>query len=173
MAISREKKQKIIEDLEEKIKKQKTIIFVDFNKLDSKSLFDLRKKLKQANCLLKITKKTLLEKVFDKLTEKGFLEKIKEIKTQLALIFGFDDEIIPSKICYQFSKKNENLKILGGIFDKNFLEKEKVIELAQMPSKNELLEKLTWTLKSPISNFVNVLENNIKGLINVLAKVKT
>jgi len=172
MAISKEKKQKIIADLEEKIKKQKTIVFVDFNNLDSKSFFDLRKKLKKAECLLKITKKTLLEKTFDKLSKKNFLEEIKKIKTQLALVFGFDDEITPSKICYQFSKENENLKILGGIFDNHFLEKEKVIELAQLPSKNELLGKLVWTLESPISKFVNVLENNIKGLVIVLSKIK-
>jgi large subunit ribosomal protein L10 len=173
MAISREKKEKIIDDLEEKIKKQKTIVFVDFNNLDSKSLFNLRKKLKKSKCILKITKKTLLEKVFDKLTEKELLEKIKEIKTQLAIVFSFDDEIIPGKICYQFSKENENLKILGGIFDKQFLEKEKVIELAQLPSRDELLGRLVGTMNSPISTFVNVLRNNIKGLIYVLANAKT
>lgn len=173
MAKSRDEKQKIIKDLEKEIKKQKSMVFVDFSNLDSKSLFDLREKLGESNCLLKVTKKTLLEKTFEKLNKKNLSEKIKEIKVQLALVFGFQDEIIPAKICYQFSEENKNLKILGGIFEEEFLGKDKVIELAQLSSKTELLARFVRSLKSPVSGFVNVLEGNIKGLITVLAKVKT
>ena len=67
MAKSRDEKQKIIKDLEKEIKKQKSMVLVDFSNLDSKSLFDLRERLEESNCLLKVTKKTLLEKTFEKL----------------------------------------------------------------------------------------------------------
>ena len=173
MAKSHEEKQKIIEDLEKKIKEQKSMVFVDFSNLDSKSLFDLREKLEKSNCLLQVTKKTLLEKTFEKLGKKNLSEKIEEIKTQLALVFSFEDEIVPAKICYQFSMENENLKILGGIFNEEFLEKEKVIELAQLSSEEELLARFVGSLQSPISKFVNVLEANIKGLICALSAIKS
>ena len=173
MAKSREEKQKIIEDLEKEIKKRKTMIFIDFSNLNSESLFDLRDKLEKSDCLLKVAKKTLLEKTLENIGEKNLADKIKEIKTQLALVFGPSDGITPAKICYQFSKKNEQPKILAGVIDNQFLEKEKIIELAQLPSKEELMGKLAGSLNSPILQFVNVLKNNIKGLLYVLAKVKT
>lgn len=171
MAISREKKSKIIKELEEKIGSQKAMVFFDFRNLNSKSFFDLRKRLKKSNCFLKVVKKTLIEKTFEKLGQKEFSEKIKSLKTQLAAAFGFEDEITASKICYLFSRENNNLKILGGIINKQFWEAEKIIELAQLPSREEILVRLKRILENPIYRFINSLKGNLKGLLMVLKAI--
>lgn len=168
MSISREKKAKIIQELEDQIKKQKIMIFFDFSNLDSKSLFNFRKKTKQTNSFLKIVKKSLLEKSFERLDQKEFVERIKKIKTQLGIVFGIEDEIIPAKLCYLFSQENKNFKILGGICNDSFWLTEKIIELAQLPSRNEILTRLVYTLKNPLFNFLNIFQNNFKGLIMIL-----
>lgn len=172
MPKTKEQKEKIIEDLAENLQKQKSIVFIDFSGCDSKFLFNLRDELQKSNCLLKIAKKTLFKKALENLEMKNISKKINQIKVQLALIFGFGDEIVPFKICYQFSRENENLKILGGIFGNEFLEKEKATELAQLPSRDELWARLIGSLQSPVSNFVNVLKGNIKGLIYALSAIK-
>jgi len=66
-----------------------------------------------------------------------------------------------------------NLKILGGFLENKFVEAEKIIELAKLPTREELLARLVGSISAPISNFINVLEANIKGLIYVLTKAKT
>ncbi len=172
MPKTKSQKQKIIEDLTENFQKQKSTVLVDFSGCDSKFLFKLRDELEKSNCLLKVVKKTLLKKTLETLTMKDISEKIDEIKLQLALVFGFGDEVIPAKICYQFSKENENLIILGGILGKDFLEKEKIIDLAQLPSRGELLARFMGSLASPISGFVNTLKGNLKGLIYTLSAIK-
>lgn len=172
MAKTRQEKEKIIKDLENELAKNEAIVLVNFKGLDSKSLFDLRNRLKKSNCFLKVIKKTLLEKVLEKLNKKNLGEKIKEIKTEIALVFGLEDEIVKAKICYQFSRENKNLEILGGIVGNQFLEKEKIIELAELPSKQELFSKLVGSLQNPISNFVYILKGNIKGLIYSLKAIK-
>ncbi len=172
MPKSKEQKQKIIEDLKENFQKQKSTVLVDFSGCDSKFLFKLRDELEKSNCLLRVVKKRLLKKTLEGLTMKDISEKIGEIELQLALIFGFRDEIIPAKICYQFSKENENLIILGGILGKEFLAKEKIIELAQLPSREELTARFVGSLASPISGFVNTLKGNLKGLIYALSAIK-
>ena len=173
MAKSKKQKQEIIDDLKEKLEEQKSTVFVDFSGCDSKFLFKLRDELQKSNCHLKIVKKTLLKKTLENLKMENISEEINQIEAQLALIFGFGEEIIPAKICYQFSQEDENLKILGGIFNNEFAAKEKIIELAQLPSKDELLARLVGSLQSPISGLVNTLKNNIKGLLYVLANAKT
>lgn len=173
MALTREKKAKIIEGLKEKIEKQKAAVFVDFSKLESKFLFRLREELQKSNCLLQVAKKTLLKKALEELKEKNLSEKIESLRGQLAIVFGFGDEIIPAKISYQFTQENENLKILGGIFENKFVDKERVIELAQLPSREELRVRVVGSLSSPIFNFINVLKDNIKGLIYVISRIKS
>jgi large subunit ribosomal protein L10 len=173
MPKSREEKQKIIEDLKEKLQKQKVVVLVDFSGLDSKPLATLREEFKKSDSCFQVVKKTLLKKALDALNQKNLLEKIEEIKGQLALGFGFADEVTPAKICYQLQKENENLKILGGILGNEFVEKEKVVELAKLPSRQELLARLVGSLQSPISNLINICKNNIKGLIGVLNAIKS
>jgi len=172
MAKTKSQKAKLLEELKERVGKQKIMILVDFTGLKVKDLFDLRKKLRAVNSQLKVEKKTLLNLVL-KDYDVDFTQKIDKFKTQIAVVFGFEDPISPAKTLYQFSLGNPNLKILTGYFEKEVKEKEEIITLAQLPTKEELLARLVGSVSSPISNFINVLEANIKGLLYVLAKAKT
>ncbi|MFH1656824.1 MAG: 50S ribosomal protein L10 [Candidatus Nealsonbacteria bacterium] len=169
MPLTKEEKKQVIENLKEKIDKQKSIVFVSIENLKAKDFNELRSQLKENDCLLFVVKKTLLNLASK---EKNLLIDTEKLKGEIALIFGFKDEISAAKISNNFSKKNEYLEILGGVFENKFIDKEKVIALAKIPSKEELLSKLVGSIASPISGFVNVLQGNIKGLINVLAKLK-
>jgi len=169
MAKTKEEKEKILEELKEKISKQKVTIFVDFTGLKTKDIFDLRKKLKMVDSQLKVTKKTLAQIAFNK---SGLKTEIKKLKGEIAFVFGLKDEISPAKTIWQFAETNPNLKILGGFLENKFVEAEKIIELAKLPTREELLARLVGSISAPISNFVNVLEANIKGLIFVLKQIK-
>ncbi len=174
MPLTKEQKQKITEDLKEKIKEQKTMIFVDFTGLKVKDLSNLRKKLKTIDGGLKVAKKTLLG-----LALKGYhpsaVQEVKRLKGEVAIIFGFKDELSLAKIIYQFSQENPNLKILGGFIEskkREFLNAEDIIEIAQLPAREELLARLVGSISAPVSNFVNVLRGNLKGLIYALSAIK-
>lgn len=167
MALTRQQKKEIIDDLKDKISRQKTMVFVDFTGLEAKDLFGLRRKLKKSDSLFKVSKKNLL-KVALKDSNPSLVEKIEELVGELGIVFGFGDEILPSKITYNLASKNENLKILGGFFEGKFIEKEMVIELGQIPTREELLAKIVGSISAPVSNFVNVLKGNLKGLVCAL-----
>lgn len=158
MALTKKQKTKQIDSLKGNISKQKSVIFVDFSKVASKDLFSLRKNLKEAGCNLKIAKKTLVRIAFGQ-SNISYWNKIKSsIPGQLALVFGIEDEIAPARIANTFAKTQENFKILGGIFESRFIGKEKVLELASIPPRNELLGRLVGSIYSPVSRFVRVLD---------------
>jgi len=171
MAKTKSQKEKLLEELKEKINQQKIMILVDFTGLKVKDLFDLRKKLKSVNSQFKVEKKSLLNLVL-KDYDTDFAQKIEQFKTQIAIVFGFEDPISPARVLYKFSLLNPNLKILSGYFEKKTRETEEIITLAQIPTREELLAKLVGSVSSPISNFINVLEANIKGLLYVLRRLE-
>jgi large subunit ribosomal protein L10 len=171
MALTKEQKKAILEDLKEKIAQQKAMIFVDFKGLKVKDLFDLRNKLKKIGAQFLVAKKTLMKIA---LKEKKIKADPQKMEGQIGLVFGFEDEFSPAKAVYQFSEKNENLKILGGFIEsqKNeFLEAEKIITLGQLPSREELLGNLARIFSAPTLGLVNVLSGNIKGLIYALSAI--
>jgi large subunit ribosomal protein L10 len=169
MPVTREKKKKILEELKEKIEKQKIIVFVDFTGLKIRDFSELRKRIKSVGDEIKVVKKTLANLAFK---EKKFNVDVKNLKGELALIFGFKDEILPAKTVFEFSNENPNLKILGGIFGEKFLEADKIIELAKLPSREELLANLTRSISAPISNLINIFRAIPQDLVFVLNQIQ-
>ncbi len=76
MALTKEQKIKQVEDIKAKISNQKSMVFVDFTKVPSQDMFELRKKLKAEGCNLKIAKKTLIRVAFGQ-SNISFWNKIK------------------------------------------------------------------------------------------------
>ena len=170
MALTKLQKQKIISQLEEKVDKQKSIVFADFKGLKVKDLSNLRNQMKEKDCELKVAKKSLLSLIFK---QKKIEVDIKKMTGEIVLGFGYKDEIMPFKALYEFSKNNENLKILSGLIGKDIINKDKSLELGQLPSKQELLGRLLGSIKSPISGLVNVLEGNLRNLVYLLSQLQT
>ena len=117
-------------------------------------------------------KKTLLGIAFGEKYAAIWKQAKESIPGQLAVVFGVQDEISPSKISVRFSAKSENVKVLGGIFENRFIGKAEIIELSKLPSKEELLAKLVGSIASPMSGFARVLSGNIRGLLQVLSAIK-
>jgi len=169
--LTKTQKQKIIEDLKEKIAKAKAIILVGISGLKVKDISELRKKIKTIDGNLRVVKKTLANLAFKEKKLESVFEKGK-FKEEVALIFGFKDEISPAKIAYQFTLTNEKLKILGGFIENKLKEADEIINLGQLPTKEELFAKLVGTISNPISGLVNVLQGNLKNLVYVLSQIK-
>jgi len=172
MPQTKQQKQEIIDDLKEKIKGQKVMVFFDFTGLKVKDFSNLRKKIKAAGDSLKVAKKTLFNLALKK---EGIDVDFKKMAGEIALVFGYKDEVAPAKTVWQFSQENKNVKILGGFLENKFFESDKMIELAKLPGREELLARFVGTVSAPISNFVSVLQGNIKGLIvalNAISKTK-
>jgi len=166
MALTREQKQKIIEELEEKLGRQKSLIFIDFTGLKVKDFSDLRKKIKNEKGEVKVAKKTLLDLALKK---SGFEINVKDLRGEIAVVFSFSDDISLLKTLFQLSQNNPNLKILAGFFEKRFLGGEEIINLAKLPGKRELFGKLVTIISSPLANFIYSLKFNLKGLVNILS----
>jgi len=166
--LTKQQKQELIEELTDKLKRQKSLIFTDFRGLKMGEMQELRKNLKEAEIDYKVAKKTLIKLAIEKAKKEI---DTNQFESSVALAFGYKDPIMPAKILDKFTKKHKSLKILGGLMDNKFLTIEEVKELARIPSKNELLARLVSGLKSPISGFVNVLQGNIRNLIGVLSAI--
>ena len=168
--ISKQKKQEIIKDLADKLVRQKAVIFSDHTGLKVNQVQGLRRQLREKKIDYQVAKKTLIDLAFKKA---GFDKiKIKELPGQIALIFGYEDEILPAKILYNFSRENESLKILAGLVNGEYLAEEAIISLAKLPSKQELLARLVGSVSAPLSGLINVLQGNLIKLVNLFKNLK-
>lgn len=168
MPKTKQQKQEILHQLGESLNQQKAMVFVDYKGLKAEDLHALRNQLKEGESRLVVTKKTLLEKVFK---EKGIHANLKQMGGQIAAIFAFGDPIAPMKTVHLFAKVNEHLKILGGYFENELRNASSIAAIATLPSRDEMLAKLTGTLAAPLSGFATVLQGSMKGLVVALRAI--
>ncbi len=166
MAKTKEQKQQTIKDIKDQLSKMKSLVFIDYYGLKSNEINELRRLLEKQECQYLVTKKTLLKL---SLKEMG-LDNINldEIKGGVGLVFGFESETAPAKLVANFAKEHGELKIQGGIFEKEFVNVEMVKRLSKLPSKAELLALFVGTIKGPVNNFVYALKGNLKNFVYVL-----
>jgi len=170
MPKTKKQKKVIIDELIEKVKKSKSIIFATFSKLPVKQNEELRNELKKEQSEYFVAKKTLLGLALKNSGING--ASIKECKQNISAVFGYNDEVAPAKIIEKFKKANpDTVEIYGGVLDNIYISKDQAIDLAKIPSKQELYAKIVGSINAPVLGLVNVLAGNIRNLVNVLQNI--
>jgi len=169
--ITKDQKKEIIKDLVDKLSRQKAIVFFDYTGLKVSQFQELRGKLREQGVDCQVVKKTLIDLALEK-AGLDIPDKIKKLPGQIALVFEYEDEILPARILYQFAKENQDLKIMAGVIEGDYLENEAVITLAKLPCKQELLGKLVGSISGPVYGLVSVLQGNLRKLVFVLNNIK-
>jgi len=154
MAITKEKKKEILEKVRG-ITKKESVVFVNFHGLPVTETSEMRGNLRKADVSYFVTKKTLIKKAF---SEAGIDGDMPELEGELALAYA-DDTTSPAREVYEFQKKyKNNVQILGGVFENEFLGKEKMLEIAQIPGQDVLRGMFVNIINSPIQGFVMTLQ---------------
>jgi large subunit ribosomal protein L10 len=170
MAKTREQKKDIVKNLQEKMTKAKSMVFVNFKGLNIKDTDNLRKACKKEQIEYYVAKKTLInlalkDKGYDKVDAKGLIGEI-------ATVFSYQDEVAPFKLLSNFAKEHDNVKLVSGIFEGKEIAAEMIKSLAGLPSRQELLTRLVGCIKAPLSGLVAVLSGNLRQFVAVLNAIK-
>jgi len=140
------KKEEMIKELEGAIKGSESLVFVNFHGLKVSDETVLRKSLRDEGVNYKVGRKTLLKRAL-----KGKAEGvIPELSGEVAIAYSKDAISSPREV-YNFQKAHKGvLSILGGIFEGKFVDGAYMMELATIPSREVLLSKIAFLLKSPM-----------------------
>jgi len=168
MATSRAQKEAMLEQLTSDMKAAKSVVFVDLHGLTVEQMTELRRALRDRGVKTKVAKKTLL--VLAGKTNGYEIEKA-SLDGQIAVAFSMEDEIAAAQELYKLGKKNELIKLVGGIFEGKVVDKATITQVAQLPSKEELLAKLVGSMKAPISGFHGVLHGTLRGFVQVCKQI--
>ncbi|MBI2627803.1 50S ribosomal protein L10 [Candidatus Nomurabacteria bacterium] len=153
------KKEKIIKELEEAIKGSQSLVFVNFHGLKVNNETILRRDLRKQGVGYKVSRKTLLARAL-----KGKAQgEIPELAGEVAIAYS-EDEIASPREIYNFQKSHKGiiLNILGGIFEGKFINATKMMELAMIPTREVLLSKLAFLLKSPMQRLAIAVNEVVK-----------
>lgn len=163
MAKTKQQKQEDLKKLEDKISKAKSLVFIGYDNVKITDQDKLRRALKKEKSELLVAKKTIIRVALQKLKIKN--SENLNLEKEIAVAFGYEDEVSPARIVAQTSRLAKNIKIKGGLLDKEIVDATKMIFLSSLPSKEILQANFLRSLQSPLSGLVNVLQGNLRGLV--------
>ena len=154
MAINKNRKKEIYEKTEGILKDSNSVVFVNFKGLGVSDTTLLRDNLRNSGSSYTVTKKTIVKKALEGSSVEG---EMPQLDGELALAYS-GDLIAPAREVYEFQKKHkEKIAILGGIFEGVFMNREKMLLIAQIPPLQILRGQFVNLINSPIQGFVIAL----------------
>ncbi len=150
MGVLKDNKKIVVKEISEKISKAESVIVANYEGITVKQFQELRIAAK-------------LEAI-----ENGeFKALASELVGANLYAFANSDSISAAKVLAKFAKKNSQLELRAGIFEKEVINYEKVMEIAMLPSYEEALTILAGSLQGAVKQMAVGLkmlvdENHIK-----------
>jgi large subunit ribosomal protein L10 len=163
MAISKQKKVQLHDAYIDQLKAAGNVAIFSQSGLSVNESNNLRKLIKREGWLLQVTKKRLFVRA---VAETDFdAVKFEDLNGAIWVVYTTPDNLIwPIKTVSTFikdakkEKKKFTIDFQGGWMDKKWLDQATMTEVANLPSKEELIGKMMFLLKYPAQSFANVLD---------------
>lgn len=158
-----------VEALAEKLKNAKSVFLTDFTGLNVEEMNRLRKSCRGAMVEYKVVKNTLA-----RLSAKsaGYEDLLPYLEGPTAFAFGLEDPSAPAKVITDFAKTLDKPKIKACIFEGVLIGTDRIEEIINLPTRDELLAKLLGNLNAPLFGLASVLSGLLRNFVYALQAVK-
>lgn len=167
--MNKEQKVRVVGELKDKADRASIALVTDFKGMSVEEVTDLRQALRDADVDYVVVKNTLARIALSGGQHDCLSEQLKENN---AIAWGYEEPVACAKTIVDFAKKSKFLKIKYASLDGSFLDEAQIKSLAELPGKDELRAMLLGTMNAVPQNFVGLMANMIRGVVNVLNAVK-
>lgn len=168
MALSRDRKKELIDDVTTLLDSSKLSVVAKYQGTTVKDIQALRKLGEQNGTKIRIVKNRLVKKALE--SSKTFKDAdTSALEGMLLYAFNSEDEVASAQTLHNFAKQAPQITFVGAFTaEGEFIAGEDVQALAVLPSKEQLRAQLVGTIAAPLTGFVNVVQGNLRGVLNVL-----
>ena len=161
-----------VEAIATRIQGAQSMILADYTGLTVAQMTIFRQTCREKSVECRVVKNRLARIAADN----SGMEVMKDhLNGPTAIMFGMESQVDPAKIVVDFAKENEAMEIKGGFLDGNYLDKNQIVALSAVPTKDELIAKMMGSINSPLTGIAGTLNGVVAALaraIDAVAKQK-
>ncbi len=161
----------MIKEMKDVFTSKKGFIFASVENVKASEIDGFRQKIHKAGSRYFVVKNRLADIAFKESGIEGFSD-ITESKKTLGIGVIDNDPVQISKIMTEFAKKNKGFNVGNGYLEGKALSEERVKELADLPSREQLIAMVVGMMNAPIAGFAGVLSSLLRSILYVLTAVK-
>lgn len=158
-----EEKKEVTEELSRLLREAETVYLTDFSGLDVGSMTELRARLREEGVGYRVAKNTLMERALDQVGD--YPDLTDHLRGPTGLVLGGEDPVTPAKIVKEFAEDHEDRPAVKvGVVDRRTLSPERVADLAELPTREELLGSIMGSLGAPASGVVGAIDALLRDI---------
>ena len=158
----------VVDEVRQRFDDAEAVLFTEYRGLDVGDLAALRGQLIEAGCRYKIYKNSLVRLAIESSAPDGALDLL---FGPTALAFCGKDQSAAAKALRDFAAAHDALVIKGGVLGSALLDGAQVGELADLPSRDEVMAQILGALAAPLNSLasmMNSLLSEMPGLVQAL-----
>lgn len=165
MAITKEKKNELVEKYTDLLQKSAGIVLTENLGLSVPEIQDLRNRIREVEGAYHVVKNSLTKLA---LKNVGFSLPEETLLGPTAIGFAFESMPSVAKTIVDFAKGNDRLRVKGGMLGDKFLSEAEVKTLAALPALPVLRAQLLGLINTPATRIAGALAGSIRQVLNVL-----
>ena len=168
MALSKEKKQAVVEEVQQLLASSKLTVAARYAGTSVEAMQGLRAQASDNGTKVKVVKNRLFKKALTSVDGLKDLDA-SAFSGQLLYAFNDSDEVAPAQSLAAFAKTQPQVEFVVGLTaDGQILSAEDLKALAALPTKDQLRAQAIGIISAPASSLVGVLSANVRGVLNAL-----
>lgn len=168
MPLSRAQKEDLVSSYRQGVAKATHAFLVDYKGVSVPQATDLRNRVRESGGEYMVIKNRLLLRAIDG----AALEELREhIEGPVAVAYCDGDPVALAKALVAFAKDVPAFEFKAGLVEGSVMAAAEILEMAKLPSRDDLIAKFLFLLQSPISRFVSALGAIPQQLVTVLRQI--
>lgn len=169
MPLSRQQKEEMVASYREGLATAPHAFLLFYKGITVPQVTALRSRVRENGGEYLVIKNTLALRAI----EGGPLDQLKELfEGPVAVVFSQTDPVGLAKALSQAAKDIPVIELRGGVVDGQVVQANQVADIANLPSREELIAKLLFLLQSPVTRLARVLAAVPQQLVVVLDQVR-
>jgi large subunit ribosomal protein L10 len=164
LAISKERKERLVAEYKDLLKKSTALIMTSYSGISVKELEGLRRKVREAGGVFHIVKNNLVERAF---TDEGVPLPEGGLVGPTAIGFTEEDILGVAKAIVELSRETEYLSVKAAVIDGVVYDGGQVRQLAELPPLPVVQAQLLSILQTPGSRIAGLFAGSLRGLMSV------
>lgn len=153
MALNLEGKKAVVSEVAQIVANAQTMAVAEYRGVGVGALTSLRKNAREQGVHIQVLKNTLARRAIEGTSFEALSPELTG-----PLIYGIsEDAVAAAKVLNDFAKTNDKLILKAGVYNGKLLDQAGIKALASIPSREELLAKLAYVMKAPVSSMARAL----------------
>jgi large subunit ribosomal protein L10 len=169
MPLSRSQKEQMLAEYEEGVVHAPHAFLVGYQGISVPKVTELRQRIRESGGSYVVVKNRLVLRAI----EGKALEQLRDqFSGPIAIAYSDSEPVALAKVLADFQKEAPAIELRGGLLNGQRVAGDQIKEIANLPSREQLIAKLLFLLQSPITRLARTLAAVPRDLVLVLEQIR-